>query len=161
MSFPEPSSANGFLTEHIQRLVRSYRCWTGAELVDPTLDPIAAARWLYYAPFALLSHDAQEDPVFNYANLTAQRLFERDWENFTGLPSRLSAEPPVQAERRRLLEEVTAKGYIADYCGIRIAKSGRRFRIEGALVWNVYDETGAFCGQAARIDRWHWLADSE
>lgn len=160
MSFPEPSPANSFLTRHIHRLALSYRHWTGADLVDPALDPVAAARWLYHAPFALLSHDTQEDPVFNYANLTAQHLFGMDWESFTRLPSRLSAEPLAQAERRRLLEEVAAKGYIADYWGVRIAQSGRRFRIEGAVVWNVHDENGVFCGQAARIERWHWLANS-
>ncbi len=157
MSFPEPSPANGFLTEHIQRLTMSYRRWTGGELVDPALDPVAAARWLYRAPFALLSHDTQQDPVFNYANLTAQRLFGMDWESFIRLPSRLSAEPLAQAERQRLLEKVTVKGYLVGYCGVRIARNGRRFRIEGATVWNVYDENNAFYGQAARIERWHYL----
>jgi hypothetical protein len=157
MSLPEPSPANGFLAAHIQRLAASYRRLTGKALVDPALDPISAARFLYHAPFALLSHDAQKDPVFNYANLTAQRLFEMDWESFTYLPSRLSAEPLAQAERQRLLEEVQAKGYIAYYSGVRITRSGKRFRIEGAQIWNVYDEEEQFCGQAARIERWYWL----
>lgn len=154
---PEPSPANDFLAEHILRLIASYRRLIGSDLVDPKLELKTAARFLYHAPFALLSHDAQEDPVFNYANLTAQRLFELDWESFIRLPSRLSAEPLAQTERQRLLEEVTAKGYVVNYSGVRIAKSGRRFRIEGAQIWNVYDEKERFCGQAARIERWYWL----
>lgn len=154
---PKPSPSNDFLADHIQRLLASYRCVTGRDLIDPRLDLKAAARFLYHAPFALLSHDAQEDPVFNYANLTAQRLFELNWEDFTRLPSRLSAEPLAQSERQRLLEEVKAKGYVANYCGVRIAQSGKRFRIEGAEVWNVYDEQSQICGQAARIERWYWL----
>lgn len=154
---PEPSPANDFLAEHIRRMMVSYRRLTGSDLVDPKLDLKTAARFLYHAPFALLSHDAQEDPAFNYANLTAQRLFELDWESFTCLPSRLSAEPLAQTERQRLLEAVRVKGYIACYSGVRISRSGRRFRIEGARVWNVYGEEGQFCGQAARIERWHWL----
>lgn len=159
MTLPEPSPANGFLTEHVLRLIISYRRWTGDDLVDPALDPIAAARWLYHAPFALLSHDTQKDPLFNYANLTAQRLFGMDWDSFVRLPSRLSAEPSAQAERQRLLEEVSAKGYIAHYCGVRIAKNGRRFRIEDATVWNVCDANDALYGQAACIKRWHWLGN--
>ncbi|WP_022947806.1 MEKHLA domain-containing protein [Methylohalobius crimeensis] len=156
----EPSPANDFLAEHIQRLTSSYHRLTGRDLVEPKLDPIAAARWLYRdAPFALLSHDTRDDPVFNYANLTAQGLFEMNWGQFTRLPSRLSAEPLAQAERRRLLEEVSAKGYIDDYSGVRIARSGKRFRIEGSTVWNVYDENDAFYGQAARIEHWQTVSD--
>ncbi|GAB6067288.1 MEKHLA domain-containing protein [Methylothermus subterraneus] len=157
MSLPEPSPANGFLAEHVRLLTASYRRWTGKDLIDPTLDPIAAARFLYHAPFALVSHDTRQDPVFNYANLTAQRLFGMDWPSFTRLPSRLSAEPLAQAERSRLLAEVSAKGYLADYRGVRIARDGRRFRLEGAEIWNVCDTNGAFYGQAARIARWRFL----
>jgi hypothetical protein len=35
--------------------------------------------------------------VFCYANRTAQRLWGLTWEEFIRLPSRLSAEPLVQA----------------------------------------------------------------
>ncbi len=159
MSLPEPSPANDFLTEYIHCLALSYKRVSGFDLADPTLDPKALARFLYHAPFALVSHDAGEDPVFNYANLTAQRLFEMDFKTFTCLPSRLSADPSAQAERELLLEEVKTKGYCADYCGVRISRSGRRFRIEQAEIWNVCDPTGALCGQAARIMRWRFLDD--
>jgi hypothetical protein len=157
----EPAPANNFLAAHVQRLRLSYCRLTGNDLALPELAPIAAARWLYQqAPFALLSHDTQADPVFNYANLTGQCLFEMDWATLVHLPSRFSAEPLAQAERQRLLEEVSTQGYIANYSGVRIARSGRRFRIEGATVWNVYDENDAFYGQAARIDRWDFIEEA-
>jgi hypothetical protein len=53
-----------------------------------------------------------------------------------------------------LLERVTRDGFIADYSGIRIAASGRRFRIERAVVWNLIDADGTRHGQAATFDCW-------
>ena len=48
--------------------------------------------WLYeHAPFGLLAHDTSADPRFVYANSTAQGCFGYAWEEFVGLPSRLSA----------------------------------------------------------------------
>ena len=39
-----------------------------------------------------------------------------------------AAEAPLREERARLLAAVAANGFIDDYSGIRISKSGRRFR---------------------------------
>ncbi len=137
----------------------SYRLQTGRDLLDAGLDPIAAARALYEAPFALLAHDAAADPAFSYANLTAQRVFEMPWAIIVGLPSRLSAEPVARAERERLLATVAAQGYIDDYAGVRVSASGRRFRVEGATVWNVIDAAGTYVGQAACFATWRDLPD--
>ena len=52
---------------------------------------------------ALLMPGNEADPVFCYANRTAQRLWGLTWDEFIRLPSRHSAEPLVQAERDRLL----------------------------------------------------------
>jgi hypothetical protein len=73
------------------------------------------------------------------------------------LPSRLSAEPLHRDERQRLLGEVARRGFIEDYHGVRISRTGRRFRIERAVVWNLADEAGAVRGQAATFDRWVFL----
>ena len=81
-------------------------------------------------------------------------IFEMKWDEFTALPSRLSAEAPERGERERLLAEVARTGFIRDYAGIRIAKSGKRFRIEHATVWNVADERGVARGQAAMFGAW-------
>jgi hypothetical protein len=59
--------------------------------------------------------------------------------------------------RARLLEEVTRNGYIDNYAGIRIAKSGRQFRIDRAAVWNLTDTLGRYAGQAAAFSDWQDL----
>jgi hypothetical protein len=97
------------------------------------------------------------DPVFNYANLKALELFELSWEDFTCLPSRLSAELVNQAERDRLLAKVMKKGYIDDYEGVRISSGGKRFLIKNAVVWNLMDNKQRYKVQAACFDQWTFL----
>lgn len=143
-----------FLEQHVVMLQRSLVHWTGKTLYAPGLTPAEAFDWLDAAPFGLVSHGTEADPVFNYANRTALTLFGMSWEAFTAMPSRLSAGPVDREERARLLERVSRDGYIDDYAGIRIAADGRRFRIVQATVWNLLDEAGDDCGQAAMIPRW-------
>jgi hypothetical protein len=149
----EPAPANDYLAAHAALLIASYARLLGKPLL-PHDDAIAGARALYEAPFVVVSHDTAPDPVFNYANLAAQRLFELTWDEFVALPSRFSAGPMHRDERRRLLEIVARQGYIDHYAGIRVARSGRQFRIEAATVWNVTDAAGRHAGQAACFDRW-------
>ena len=47
--------------------------------------------------------------MFCYANRNAQGLWGLTWDEFIRLPSRLSAEPLVQAERERLLARLRAQ----------------------------------------------------
>lgn len=148
-----------WLIDQAALLRTSYRRLTGTDLVAPHLSPAAALEALLTAPYALVSHDTRDDPIFNFANPAALALFAMDWPTFTALPSRYSAEAPNREERARLLQRVTDHGYIADYQGIRIARTGQRFRVSGATVWNLVDETGACHGQAARLPRWELLPD--
>lgn len=157
MSQGIPNHENQFIVEHIRLLSDSLLAACGCGLIDPGEDSEIAARRLYYAPFALLSHGTESDPLFNYANHTAQQLFEMDWEQIIGLPSRFSAEPVAREERDALLARVTADGFIDDYTGVRIASSGRRFLIEQATVWNVADAQGGYRGQAAMFSLWDYL----
>ena len=120
-------------------------------------DASTAARQLYYAPFALLSHGTEKDPIINYANKTAQELFEMKWHKLVQLPSRLSAETVVQEERDALLRRVNENGYIDDYSGVRISSSGKRFLINYATVWNLQNSDGRYCGQAAMFSNWENL----
>ena len=101
-----------------------------------------------------MSHGTEADPVLNYGNRAALALWEMPWEELTRTPSRLTAEAPNREERARLLEAVTRRGFIDDYSGVRITKSGRRFRISRATVWNLLTETNQPCGQAAMFDKW-------
>ncbi|MDQ0392984.1 MEKHLA domain-containing protein [Labrys monachus] len=139
-------------------LCGSFARIVGGLLVPASLPEAQAAAWLYReAPFCLLAHDTGDDPKFIYGNMAVQRCFEYGWEELTRLPSRLSAEQPDRAERQRLLEMVLRQGYISDYQGIRVARSGRRFRIEGATVWELRDADGLRHGQAAMFRSWRDL----
>ncbi len=152
-----PNPENDYLKSHALILLRSFAHWTGRRLIDPSLPESEQARQLFLAPFAVVSHNTAPDPIFNYGNETALKLFELSWDEFTALPSRQSAEPLHQDERARLLAQVTHQGYVNNYRGIRIAKSGRRFLIEKGLVWNLLDENGAYYGQAATFSDWSFI----
>jgi MEKHLA domain len=104
---------------------------------------------LWNAPRAIVAHGTENDPIFFYGNRLALQLFEMDLDEFVRLPSRLSAEPLAQGARAKLLEQVLRQGYVDNYSGMRIARSGKRFMIEDGTVWNLVDETGLRQGQAA------------
>lgn len=141
--------------ELFRLLDTSYARFMGRPLVPSSTD---GAAWLYHqAPFAVLAHDSGADPRFIYANKTAQRCFEYSWNELIGMHSRLSAEEPAQAERQRLLGLVTRDGFVTNYRGLRIAKSGRRFWILDGTVWQLHDEHGLRRGQAAMFTKWQDL----
>lgn len=138
-------------SEFFRLLQNSYQRLVGSTLVPPG----NGAGWLYdQAPFAVLAHNTDPDPRFIYANRTAQLCFEYSWDEITRLRSRLSAEAPNQAERQHLLDAVSRDGFVSDYRGLRIAKSGRRFWIEQGTVWQLVDEDGVQRGQAALFRSW-------
>ena len=145
------------IISHSKLLYDSFASVTGRSLLEGQFTPEEIARQLYEAPFVLLSHGIQPEPIFNYANKTAQRLWEMDWQQFTQLPSRLSAEPVAVAERQAMLEEAKRKGYISDYNGVRISSTGRRFIIKDAILWNIYDSASTYHGQAATFKEWEFL----
>lgn len=146
-----------FLLRHTAILCASYARLTGGFLLAPELPPQQRVAVLDAAPFAVVSHDTRPDPIFNYANTSALRLFEMDWEQFTRLPSRFSAEALEQSAREALLARVSRNGYVDDYSGVRISASGRRFMVHNATVWNLFDESGEYYGQAALLKEWDYL----
>lgn len=140
-----------------QLIARSLRHWTGRDLLPGLFNPLGLAKHVFNAPFVLVSHGTEADPVLNYGNAAALQLWEMPWEELTRTPSRFTAEAPDRAERARLLAAVAAKGFIDDYSGIRISKTGRRFRIAEATVWNLINHDGTPAGQAALFSRWEFL----
>jgi hypothetical protein len=132
--------------------MQSFQRVTGRPLLKP-----GDAEGLFDARFVVVSHGTEPDPVLNYGNQTALKLWEMDWNQLTRTPSRLTAEPLARDERARLLEEVTKHGFIDNYRGIRISATGRRFNIEQATVWNVIDDRGDYRGQAATFSQWTYL----
>ncbi|HEU6448003.1 MAG TPA: MEKHLA domain-containing protein [Verrucomicrobiae bacterium] len=145
------------LTRHILCLTRSFRRWTGRDLLPGLFNPAGLVRNIFEAPFVVLSHGLEADPVLNYGNRAALNLWEMSWEEFTRTPSRLTAEAPKREERARFLKIVSERGFIDDYSGVRISKSGRRFQISNAIVWNLISETGELRGQAATFSAWEFL----
>jgi len=146
----EPNEDNNFLETHAKKLIDSFLRVTKKRLIDIATDG-NIYQALYEAPFCVVSHNTDSDPIFNYANKTAQATFEMHWDDFTRLPSRLSAEAITQEERQKLLARVTQNDFIGDYTGVRISSTGKRFFIEDAIVWNIKDEHGHYHGQAAVI----------
>lgn len=142
------------VVQHTQRLLTSFQRLLGYPLLDRQGTPEELAHALFEAPFVVVSHGTEADPIFNYGNRQALKLWEFDWPTFTQLPSRLSAEPIVQEARDRVLAETQQKGYACHYRGIRISRTGVRFWIEDVILWNLHDEVGQPCGQAATFPYW-------
>ena len=140
-----------------QIIARSLKHFTGRDLLPGNFSPAEFAEKVFRAPFVLVAHGTEADPILNYGNATALALWEMSWAELTCTPSRLTAEAPNREERARLLEMVRIHGFIDDYSGIRISKSGRRFRIAQATVWNLISEDSQSCGQAALFSHWEFL----
>lgn len=136
-------------------VITSFQRVVGEPLLPPSVPEADAVRWLYEeAPFCVVAHNTDADPIFTYANKAAQRCFEYGWDEFLTIPSRLSAEAPDRAERQRLFGMVARDGFIRGYKGVRVSKSGRRFLIEDGIVWQLIDESGTRHGEAAMFPTW-------
>jgi len=145
----QPSETNNFAAEHAELLLNTFQRLTGKPLIAASHNGLERYKALYDAPYAVLSHNADKDPLLNYSNAAGMHLFELSWEALIQLPSRYTAEPQTQEERNRLLQQVAEKGYIDEYQGVRISANGQRFMVEDAIVWNLVDDLGNYRGQAA------------
>jgi MEKHLA domain len=148
------------LIQHSQYLLNSFKTLTQQDLIDRSGSIEIQAQNLFNANFVIVSHNTELDPIFNYGNQAALDLWEFDWQQFTALPSRLSAEPLAQIHRDRLLLEVKNQGYIANYRSVRITRTGKRFWVENATIWNVTDDQGNGIGQAATFSKWKPIVES-
>jgi hypothetical protein len=146
------------IVEWSRLLLDSYRHWTGNDLIERTPDEIQQARLLFDASFVVVSHGVETDPVLNYGNRTALELWELSWDQFIRTPSRLTAEADDRAERETMLESAKLNGCFRGYRGVRISSTGRRFLVEDALIWNLFDSAGRSIGQAATFSQWSNLS---
>jgi len=144
-------------TRHVGYLLRSFHRVVGQALLPPLGDAILDAQQLFAAPFVVLSHGIEGDPILNYGNAVALQLWEMTATQFCATPSRLTAEPTLREDRQHVLDTVARQGYITGYAGIRVSASGRRFLIENVVLWNVSDDEGNPLGQAASFDRWSFV----
>jgi hypothetical protein len=94
---------NSQVIQHSQRLLKSFQHWTGRSLLNRSTLNLSEnllaerlerlAQDLFEAPFVVVSHGMESDPIFNYGNRQALDLWELDWQSFTQMPSRQSAAP--------------------------------------------------------------------
>jgi len=152
-----PTWAEPAWVDRTQALLDAYAHWRGQELLPRAGDPLADSRALFEAPFVVVAHGTEADPILNYANRAALSLWETDLRTLLRTPSRLTAEPVHREERARLLERTRTDGYVDDYRGIRISLRGSRFLIERATVWNLMAPDGQPAGQAATFREWQPL----
>jgi len=144
-----PPAFTAALRRRLAVLAESYERLAGTPLIAAG-DDLAEALWRH--PAAIVAHGIEDDPIFFFGNAAALAAFELDFAGFTRLPSRLSAEPGLRAEREALLARVAAQGMIRDYAGIRISATGRRFPIDQVVIWDLIDQAGIRHGQAAMFE---------
>jgi MEKHLA domain len=147
------------IIERSELLLDSYERLLGRSLFPPYPTARERSQDLFQAPFVVVSHGTETNPIFNYGNRTALDLWEVTWEEFLHLPSRATVGEDILGadERQKMLDGVRERGYIEGYRGIRVSKTGRRFLIENVTVWNVIDPDGIYRGQAATYANWRFL----
>ncbi|MGK7880313.1 MAG: MEKHLA domain-containing protein [Crocosphaera sp.] len=145
-----------------QLIVSSFEHWLGCSLFEHfginnvINNPREVSKQMFEADFIVASHGTQPDPILNYGNQKALDIWELTWEEFIQTPSRKTAEAIKQQERNRLLKETTEKGY-SHFSTIRITKTGKRFKINNGIVWNVIDDVQKYQGQAAVYSDFYFL----
>ena len=150
---PSPDWTTQQMLQHGSYLLRSYKALTGKDLVAHGASDDEAARRLFLLhDRVVVSHGTQKDlpdgPILNYGNTAALRRWGASWEQLTSMPSKFTAGPMERKVREAFMKEVTEKGVVNNYAGIRVALDGTQFEIKDATVWNVVID-GLYLGQAA------------
>jgi len=142
------------------QILESHQHGFGCELIagnSPEQSRRLTAQELFSCGFPVLAHGGGSDPTLTYANAAALQLWETTWTDLIGLPSRLTAPESERNERRHALGEAQALHALTGYSGIRISRKDRRFQINNARIWTLWDEQQQPCGQAASFSSWWWL----
>jgi hypothetical protein len=149
---PSPCAASAAMAGHAEAIAFSFKKLVGRALLDEEAAGPPRPLWaalLEHPRMALLSVGTQPNPLLNYGNNAALALFEMSWEQLTVTPGSLTAQlEHEREERQRLLDGVTANGFVLSYSGVRVSATGRRFRIRDAAVFNIVED-GEYKGQAA------------
>jgi len=85
------------------------------------------------------------------------QLWEASGRKWSAPLSRLVAWALRLAERPRLPEDVTQLALTDDYLDVRVSKTGHRFGMNRAMVWNLLTKSAKSCGSAALFDRREFL----
>ena len=142
---------------HVKNILDSFEKLTGKEIIKRS-SPERDYKNIKSGHFVLVSHNGLEDPILNYGNSFALKLWEMDWNSFIQTPSRNTAEKDKQGKRQEILEIVNKQGYLEAYEGIRISSTGKRFLIKEALIWTVFNKEKKKICQAAFFDKIEYLS---
>ncbi len=145
------------LINHVKNILDSFEKLTGKKIIKRS-SPVSDYKKIEHGQFVLVSHNGSDDPILNYGNQFALKVWEMNWDEFVKTPSRKTAEDDKRAKRKEMLEIANKQGYFDNYEGIRISSTGKRFIIKDAIIWNVFNENGKKIGQAAFFDRIEYLS---
>ncbi|MGY6531063.1 MAG: MEKHLA domain-containing protein [Cyanobacterium sp.] len=140
-----------------QIILNSYQKLFKKELIERKGNELTQGKNLFYAPMVVFSHNTLSDPHYNYGNEKGLILWDMSWEQLMATPSRTTTEPLLREERERLLHETNVKGYVTDYQGVRISRTGVKYSIKDITMWNLIDDSDNYCGQAATFSEWEKL----
>ncbi len=157
-SSPKPYLSASVVMQNLL-LIESYFRKTGRPLFDQEVEIQNVAQLLWEAPFALMSHDASEDPKVTYANKAGLALFEAEWDEMIGVESKNTAREEGDVnhreERAAMLKEALAKGYVDSYTGVRqTIKGDKEFKILDATIFSIESPGGDAMGQGAVVRLW-------
>jgi len=159
---PKPYLSTPVIMQNLL-MIESYFRKTGRPLFNEEVEISDVAQLLWDAPFALLAHDTDEDPKFVYANNAALLLFECEWSEIIGSPSRESAAPDkeIQDDRSALLAKALDNGFVDDYEGWRKSFKGTPFKVSNTTIFNIESPGGDAMGQAAVLRLWEYEDGSQ
>ena len=144
----------------VAQLLQSHQRAFGRPLISaaqPGPSKLLICQELFACGFPVLAHNGSPEPKLTYANAAALGLWDAPWDDLVGLPSRLTAPTAEQAERSLALSKAKSEDAIEGYSGIRISRKGRRFMIQNARIWTLWDQHQHACGQAASFSNWWWI----
>ena len=81
-----PLPESDWILQQTQRLLDSFQYWTGRSLLEVSGNEYDRAQQLFEAPFALMSHNTEADPIFNYGNRRALLQLGYTWDGNHSLP---------------------------------------------------------------------------
>ena len=110
---------------------------------------------LFACGFPVLAHGTEKDPQLGYANAAAPAV-ETNWDELIGMPSRLTHRT-ANRQNAAAPGPSPTPGCVRNYRGIRISRKGRRFMINNAKIWTLWNAEERLCGQAACFSDWWWI----
>ncbi len=146
--------------ELVDHILTSHKSTFGYSLIQSNSLEISnhlASQRLYNLPIPVIAHDNQTDPYITYVNCLGLTLWCRRWEEMVGIPSRLTAPPDEQIERKSALSQALKQESLINYQAIRIDSNGHRFAISNGRIWSIFNQEGIRLGQAATFTNWRRL----